>query len=277
MATATLMSASAPYHPHPHHSYSSYPHSAPGPAPATSIPGMISPVEARRTSDDPDTPHRQSLPSISEVISGAKPGTYPPLPQTSLPPTQSLPSPFASSTPTRGFGDAGMEKNPSPRTLHPTSSGFSRPETSLPAFSDPARPSLQNRPAPPLLNTFPGQQPPPPVKMETAEAEQRHGDGPQMGPGYHHPPPSQPPSGLYSQTGRLPPGQLPLGYPVSPRHNGPSLPSPFESQRPPVYGDDGGFGHDRSNEHKWGVENRNFESWSYADYMSLVRWALSSG
>ncbi|KAK0616071.1 hypothetical protein B0T17DRAFT_510617 [Bombardia bombarda] len=263
MATVALISPNGPYH--LHHSSFSYPHSAP----STSIPGMISPVDSRRTSDDSDSPHRQSLPSISEVISlsGAKHSGYPQSASSSLPPSQGLPSPFSASAPSRSFGDVGVDKNPSPRTLHPASSTYGRSDT-LPAFSDPARPALHSRPIPPPLNTFPGQHPASPVKIEQLEADQRHAEAAQLSAGYQHGPPHS--QSHYSQGGRLPPGQLPLsGYPVSPHHNGPTLPSPFESQRPPVYGDEGDFGHSRGSEYKATLE-RAFENWNYGDTLQMI-------
>ncbi|KAK3325823.1 hypothetical protein B0H66DRAFT_529844 [Apodospora peruviana] len=275
MATAALISPSGPYHPHhPHHhphtsSFSSYPHSAP----VASIPSMISPVDSRRTSDDSDTTHRQSLPSISEVISGSKPAAYPPQVPTSMPQTQSLPSPFASSAPSRSFGDVGSDKNPSPRTLHPTS-GYPRPDA-LPAFSDPARPAMSTRPAPPPpLNTFPGPHlshpshpSPPSVKVEQLEAE-RQAEAAQLSAGYQHSHGQPSPAGLYNQTGRLPPGQLPLSaYPVSPRHNGPTLPSPFDSQRTPIYGGDGDY--NRGNEYKSTLD-RAFEVFNYGESLHSI-------
>ncbi|KAK3945982.1 hypothetical protein QBC46DRAFT_63764 [Diplogelasinospora grovesii] len=269
MATAALISPSAPYHSH-HSSYSSgYPHSAP----PTSIPGMISPVESRRTSDDLDAPHRQSLPSIQEVISGTKPvSSYPQPAQAPLPPPpqqqQSLPSPFASHPPSRPF-DLGADKNPSPRTLHPVTSTYARQEQ-LPAFSDPARPSLLNRPPPPL-NTYPGQHPSPPVKLEHLEPDHRHVEAHPLSGGYPHAPlPNQAPPALYSQTGRLPPGQLPLSsYPVSPQHGAPTLPSPFEQQRTPIYGDEGDFGNGRGNEYKATLD-RAFEVFNYGDALQVI-------
>ncbi|KAK3685741.1 hypothetical protein B0T22DRAFT_227892 [Podospora appendiculata] len=283
MATAALMNPNAPpYHPHSHshshshslsHSHAHHPSfSYPHPAPSVSIPAMISPVDSRRTSGDSESPHRQSLPSIQEVISGTKQAAFaPPTPsQTSLPPSQGLPSPFASSAPSRSFGDVAMDKNPSPRTLHPTSS-FSRSET-LPAFSDPARPALSSRPAPPPLNTFSSQHPSPPLKFEQMEPEQRH-EREQLSAGYQLHTPTQPTSGLYSQTGRLPPGQLPLAaFPVSPRHTGPTLPSPYESHRPPMYSDDGEYGPNRGSEYKVTLE-RHFEAWSYVDSLHTVACA----
>ncbi|KAK0728656.1 hypothetical protein B0T26DRAFT_635990 [Lasiosphaeria miniovina] len=260
MATAALISPSGPYH--SHHAFSGYPHSAP----TTSVPGMISPVDSRRTSDGSETPHRQSLPSISEVFSGAKQSSFASPAPNQIAPTQSLPSPFGSSTPSRPFGDVGPDKNPSPRALHPTS-GYPRPEP-LAAFSDPSRPVMSSRPVPPPLNTFSGPHPSPPVKMEQLEAEHRHTETSPYSAGHQHPS-SQPHSAHFSQSGRLPPGQLPLSaYPVSPRHSGPSLPSPFES-RSSIYGEDADYAHVRGNEQKSSVD-KNFESWGYDECMRTI-------
>jgi len=98
-----------------------------------------------------------------------------------------------------------------------------------------------------------------------------------MGPGgyqHHHShphahTPTQPPSSLHSQGGRLPPGQLPLtGYPVSPRHNGPGLPSPFEAHRP-AYSDDGDYDHPRGNEYRHNIKAA-LEAWSYTDALTSI-------
>lgn len=267
MATAALASPSGPYHSH-HSSFGSgYPHSAP----PTGMPGMISPVDSRRASDDSEGPHRQSLPSISEVIGATKPPSYGPPAPAPLPPSQSLPSPFSTSAPPRPFGDVASEKNPSPRTLHP-SSGYPRADT-LPAFSDPSRPALSSRPGPPPpLNTFSSRHPSPPVnvKLEQHEAEQRHAEAQQYSAGHQHQP-SQPPPSLYTPpSARAPPGQLPLPqYPVSPRHIGPALPSPFESQRPPIYSDEREHSHSREGEYRSTLDKA-FESWGYNEALNTI-------
>ncbi|KXX73926.1 GATA zinc finger domain-containing protein 10 [Madurella mycetomatis] len=272
---AALISPSAPYQHHAPYN-SGYPHSAP----ATSIPGMISPVEPRRPSDEsePARSHRQSLPSISEVISGTKPVSYPPPPPAQMSPAQGLPSPFSSSGPPRPFGDVGADKNPSPRALHPSSSAYPRPD-SLPAFTDPARPTLASRPVPPPLNTFPGQHPSPPVKLEHPEAEQRHTETPQSLSAGHRPQQAQPLPGLYSETGRLPPGQLPLSaYPVSPRHIGPALPSPYEPQRPAgAYGEEGGHSHGHRLSDYKAAFDKHFETWGYQEALQQIASSCRTG
>ncbi|KAL2020926.1 hypothetical protein VTK56DRAFT_7813 [Thermocarpiscus australiensis] len=274
MATA-LISPSAPYQ-HQHHTSfdSEYPHSAP----ATSIPGMISPIEPRRASDESESAHaqRQSLPSISEVISGATTLSYASPPPAQLPSSQGLPSPFTSSAPPRPFGEVGgADTSPSPRTLHPTSSTFPRPET-LPAFSDPTRPALASRPVPPPLNTFSGQNPAPPGKLEQLQAEQTHAEAQSLGAG-HRQQPAQPLPGLYPETGSLSPGQLPLSaYPVSPRHTGPALPSPYEPQRPPAYGEEGEYPHHRPSEYKATLD-KHFETWGYQEALQIIASSCRSG
>jgi len=138
---------------------------------------MISPVEPRRLSDDsePTYAYRQSLPSllsISEVFSEKKVLGYVPLPASApIPPPQSLLLPSTSALLPRPFVDIGsLDKNPSPRTLYPSSSAFPRPDMLL-AFADSALPALGSRPVPPPLNTFLRYHLSPPVKLKQLEAE----------------------------------------------------------------------------------------------------------
>lgn len=275
MATA-LISPNPSYHHQHHNSFSSgYPHSAP----TTSMPGMISPVEPRRPSDDSEHghPHRQSLPSlpsISEMFAEGKSlGHVPPPHSAPMPPAPGLPSPFTSGPPPRPFGDVtSPDKNPSPRTLHPTST-YPRAEP-LSTFPEPPRPALTNRPVPPPLNTFPGQQPSPPVKLEQHEAEQRHAEAQSLS-ASHRPQPTHPLPGLYAETGRLPPGQLPLSelpmsaYPTSPRHQGPPLPSPYESRGPPGYGEESEYAQLRPSDYKANFD-KHFQTNGYQDALQAV-------
>jgi len=286
MATA-LVSPSGPYHHQHHNSFSAgYPHSAP---PSSGVPGMISPVEPRRPSDDSSDharahAHRQSLPSISEVIGNVKSsfGTPSAAP---IPPPPSLPSPF-SSAPSRPLGNVGApDKTQSPRTLLPTSTSFPRPDP-LPAFSDPARSALPTRPIPPPLNTYPSQQPSPPVKLEHAEVDQRHPEQqPPLSATIRQPPPPPPPpqpiTGLYGETGRLPPGQLPLSaapaYPLSPRHSGPPLTSPYETQRPASYHEGVTDSQNaRPADYKSALD-KHFATWGYEEALRQVASSCRTG
>ncbi|KAK1771186.1 hypothetical protein QBC33DRAFT_235652 [Phialemonium atrogriseum] len=270
MATATVMSPSAQYNPHQHQHF---PSAYPPPGPPSNMPGMLSPTGSRRTSDEPEA-RRQLLPSIREVISGSKPSPYSATVTSSAPPPPSLPSPFSLSAPQRPFSDVSSENHTSPRTLHPPSSFPPRSEP-MSAFSDPTRPSLTGRPPappPPPLSTYSSQQPSPTEKTEHLEAEQRQAAEAQVfKTGYPHQlqQPHQPGPGLYSQTGQLPPGQLPIpGYPLSPRQAGPPLPSPFDHQRPPMYGEENFAS--RGNTKYEATLDRAFEAWNYGEALNRV-------
>lgn len=263
---------------------SGYPHSAP----ATSIPGMISPVEPQRPSDDSESghAHRQSLPSlpsISEVLSDRKPLAYgnrsnQNLPLTLTPFRIANPGSILQQSPTapRPCTDiASPSTDTSPRSLMPSSSAFPRAEQ-LPAFSDPARPTLASRPVPSPLNTYPGQHPSPPVKLEQLEAEQRHAEAQALSAG-PRPQPAQPLPGMYAQTGRLPAGQLPLsGYPISPGRSGHALPSPYDSQRPPAYGEEAEYSHHRPSEYKADFD-KHFQTYGYQDALQVVMSSCRTG
>ncbi|KAL2137585.1 hypothetical protein VTI28DRAFT_8984 [Corynascus sepedonium] len=280
MATASLISPNTPYQHQHHNSFSSgYPYSAP----TTGVPSMISPAEPRRTSDgsDPGHAHRQSLPSISEVFSERKTPLYAP-PPSSAPVHQApgLPSPFTSAPQPRPFSDiASPDKNPSPRALLPTST-FPRADP-LPPFSDPGR---HSRPVPPPLSTYQGQQPSPPVKVEQLEADQRHAEAQSLQNGQRPPAPPPPPTqqqqplpGLYTETGRLPPGQLPLSaYPVSPRHSGPPLPSPYDAPRPPTYGEEAEHAHYRLSDYKASLD-KHFQANGYQDALQAIMRSCRTG
>jgi len=239
---------------------------------------MISPVEPRRPSDDSEAghTHRQSLsslPSILEVFFEKKPLGYAhPPPSLPLPTPQSLPSPFTSAPPPRPFADLGSrDKNPSPRTLHPSSSTFSRPDT-LPAFADPVLPALASRPVPSPLNIFSGHHASPPIQLEQVEAEHRHAEAQFLSAGHRTPPPPRPLPSLYSETGRLPPGQLPpSAYPISPRHSaGPRLPSPYEARESPNgYGEEAGYSPHRASDYKAAFD-KHFQTNGYQDALQAV-------
>lgn len=273
MATATLLNPAPHYHQPQHHSYSSnYPHSTTG----SSMPVIMSPVEPRRSHHDDNESHRQSLPSIQEVI-GSKPPTsaFAPSIPTSVSRAPSLHSPFTTSASSRPFPDLSspQARHSSPRTLHNPTSFPARGEP-MPPFADPARPALSARPPPPPpVNTYhPGPRPsPPPLKMEThmgdRQAEAHRANG------YPHSAVSEPASLPYPpQPVQLPPGQLPLsGHPMSPRYgsSGPSLPSPFEGSRSSIH-EDGEYAMRRPENKYEQTLSRHFEAWQYQESLAKV-------
>jgi hypothetical protein len=75
---------------------------------------------------------------------------------------------------------------------------------------------------------------------------------------------------LYGETGRLPPGQLPLSaYPISPRHSGPPLPSPYDAQRTPGYAEEGDYPHHRPSDYKANFD-KHFQTNGYQDALQAV-------
>lgn len=273
MATATILNPAPHYQTH-QPPYSNYSH----PAASSRMPGIISPVEPRRISDDNEPPQRQSLPSIQEVISGTKPSApaFPPTLSTSVSGPPSLPSPFTSSTSSRPFADLSpQERHPSPRSLHNPAPFPTRGEP-MPSFSDPSRPTLSGRPpAPPPLNTFhPGAHPSsPPLKMEPRGPE-RQTDGHRMNGSYPQSAGPEQPGLPYPQPVQLPPGQLPLSaHPMSPRHGGPSLPSPFDGSRSSMHDDSDYMRRDNKYEQ---TLNRHFEAWHYQESLAKVSLNITS-
>ena len=273
MATATLITPSAHYQPQPSFS-SGYPHHT-----GASIANMISSVDPRKPSDD-EPPNRQSLPSISEVISSVKTGPFVQsmlnrgedrsykAPSSSTQPG-SLPSPFAPAS--RPHPDA--ENHASPQTLHPAS--FPSRQDTLPAFSDSPRPPFSSRPPlPPVSDRRPS--PPtmsdiPPPQRHIPEQQKLPEQPHTMNGVYAHPPPPPQPAPAY-QPGQLPAGQMPLpAYPISPRHGvPPHAPGPYDHRPPPHAEAD-----DYSGRARYDVTvNRHFESWSYQDSLSRVSTAL---
>lgn len=268
MATAALINPSHPYHALP----PSYPASNHSAAPGPSIAGMISPVEPRRPSDEKDTAHRQSLPSLSEVISGAKPSPFPPTqPPGMTGSSHSFPSPFGSG-PSRHFPEPPSERQ-SPRALHPPS--FTpRSENALPPFSadHPRPPPFAGRPPPPPLSSYATSQPSPPIKPDHGrEPEPKNNETNGV---YQHPPqhaaPQQHPPPIYPQPhqAQLPPGQVPLpAYPVSPRHSS-ALPSPYESQRPGVHPEEGDYAPARFQYDR--PVHRALDAYTYHEYLQRI-------
>lgn len=267
MATAALISPSTTLYGHPTSYSSSYPHAAPGP----SIAGMISPVEPRRPLDESETPHRQSLPSLSEVISGAKPSPYPPsqASASSMSGSQSFSSNFAPGPP-RSYAESSIDKN-SPRP-HQLASSYTPRQDALPAISDPPRPPPFATRPPAHINSFSGPQPSPPHKTEHMREPDARAAEP-AGPYAQH---SGPPPAIYPHPhqGHLPPGQVPLpSYPVSPRHGGPPLPTPYEAQRSAAHAEESEYGPARPQYDR--TLSRHLDAWGHQDCFSRVsvpRW-----
>jgi hypothetical protein len=259
MAAATVLPPGHHYPPQPsfshHHTHSSGP----------SISNMISSSEPRKAHDGTDSPNRQSLPSLSEVISGTKPTQYPPPAPASMQPGSSLPSPFAPPT-ARQFAES--DKHSPPQPLHPNSTYPPRQEP-LPAFSGSPRPPFNGRPGLPPVSD---RRPTPPSKHEVQPAHHIHEppkplDSHALNGNYAHahvqPPPPQP-LGVSYQPGQLPPGQVPLpGYPISPRHPVPHMSAGYDPRGPPAHAEEGDY-------NTRARYDRHFESWSYQDSLSRV-------
>ncbi|KAK2609283.1 hypothetical protein QQS21_002218 [Conoideocrella luteorostrata] len=270
MATATLLAPSTHSHYPQSTAYPSYPRHPPGaaaappsaapPAPnATS--NMIS-SEHRRSSDDKEQSNRQSLPSISEVISGARPGQYPPA-QSNLQPGSNLSSPFPPAP--RQYTEP--EKH-SPQPRHNVATYPPRQEN-MPAFADSPRPTFNGRHSLPPLSD---RRPTPPTKSELppqhrlAEPQQQSPDHHGVNGAYGHAPP--PPTSHPYSNGHLPPGQVPLpAYPISPRHAVPPPPGQYDPQGQATRHDEADYANRARFEH---IPGRHFEAWSYQDSLSRI-------
>lgn len=261
MATATVLAPSAHY-PQPS-SYANYPQHQSGttvpPPPPNSSGNMIS-SEHRRSSDDKEQSGRQSLPSISEVISGTRPGQYPA--QSNIQPGSGLPSPFASAP--RQYPES--EKH-SPQQLH-TSSTYPPRQENLPAFADSPRPPFNGRHSLPPVSD---RRPTPPTKSDLPPQHrlsdsQQPSDPHAPNGAYGHPPP--PPTSHPYPTGHLPPGQVPLpNYPISPRHAVPPPSGQYDPRGQPVRHEEAEYSNRARFEH---APNRHFETWSYQEALSRV-------
>ncbi|KAL3953175.1 hypothetical protein ACCO45_013118 [Purpureocillium lilacinum] len=262
MATATVLAPSAHYPTQTSYS-SGYPQHPP-PAAANSSNMMT--TEPRRSSDDNESTGRQSLPSISEVISGARPGQYPPA-HAGLQSGPGLPSPFTQAN--HQYPEA--DKRSSPQPVHPASGFPQRPEP-LPALTDSPRPPFTGRHSLPPVSD---RRPTPPAKSEIAHqhAAKPSDSHPQNG-AYAHPPPPPPPAPTSHPTshpyqpGQLPPGQVPLpNYPISPRHGVPIAPGHYDPRGQPVHPDDADF----ANRARYDPSlSRHFETWNYQDSLSRI-------
>ncbi|OAA60187.1 sexual development transcription factor NsdD [Akanthomyces lecanii RCEF 1005] len=249
MAATSVLTPSSHYQP-PSFAASTYPPQSSGPSPT---PAMISSSEPRRQPDDNtnDAPARQSLLSISEVISGARPSQYAPH-HSSMPPQPSsggLPSPFAPLS--RQYPDSDKHTH-SPQPLHPAS--FPSRQDTIPAFADSPRPPFSGRPGlPPVTD----RRPTPPGKH----------DGPSHGPVHHdhrsvsggYPQPHAPTSHPY-QPSHVPFGQMPLPvYPISPRHEH------YDAPRPQTHGEPGPYAGRRYEQ-----APRHYENWTYQESFSRI-------
>ncbi|KAF4122661.1 ZnF GATA [Geosmithia morbida] len=261
MATATLLHPSSGY-PSPANPYPSGPSGYPPPT------SMISSVDPRRPlSEESDPSKRQSLPSISEVISNTKSTQYanpppPPPPPPAIQPPSNYSSPFPTSL--RSYAEADKQpQHPSPQSSHPPPSFPPAPPPQrehLPSFTDSPRSSFNGRHSLPAVadrrsspsvkseypphpyagepqrdhrpvNGGPSPYPPPPPQQQHPHPHPH----PQQQQHQHPPPPptSAPQAPTPYHTASLPHGQMPLPqYPASPRHGGPphSYASPYEQR-----------------------------------------------
>ncbi|EEY14419.1 sexual development transcription factor NsdD [Verticillium alfalfae VaMs.102] len=180
--------------------------------------------------DEKDTAHRQSLPSLSEVISGAK---------------QVLSRPL--NLPERERFAAFLSRSP-------TAAAFCRKPPPPPLSS-----YATSQPSPPIKPDH-GREPEP--KNNETNGVYQH--PPQHAAPQQHPPPIYP----QPHQAQLPPGQVPLpAYPVSPRHSS-ALPSPYESQRPGVHPEDGDYAPARIQYDR--PVHRALDAYTYHEYLQRI-------
>ncbi|OAA38036.1 sexual development transcription factor NsdD [Cordyceps fumosorosea ARSEF 2679] len=187
-----------------------------------------------------EAPARQSLPSISEVMSGSGRRPHPRTPaHGSLPPqpgSGSLPSPFA--PPSRQYNDW-------PKPLHPASSPPR--QDAIPAFSDSSRPPFSGRPGLPAVTD----------RRPTPSGSPSHHDHRSISGGC--PQPLALTSHPY-QPGPMPHGQMPLpGYPIFPRHE------LYNAPRPQTHGEPASYARSR-----YEAAPRHYENWPYHESFSRI-------
>lgn len=239
MAATTLVSPAAAYHSNP-----------PGPPPYSHsrppIPAMMAGPESRRSPIDSDASKRQSLPSLSEVFSGAKSGPYSP------------------ATSASGSAGQGLVQQPAPPPPPPSFAA------SGPSRIDPG-PEARNTATDDRHFRYPRSEPPQgPPGAVFAYGEHREMSKPPEPPqrnGHHYaaaaPPP--PPMSTYAQQGQLPSSQYPLPQgPISPRHMGP--PGAYDRQR--LLHSDEDYGSQRRFETS--TLNRHLDAWGYSDSLHMV-------
>lgn len=277
MATASILAPSA--HHQPQTSYSSG-YSHPGSGARTG--NMISSGESRWHPDE-DGLTRQSLPSISEVISGTKRDPYPHTASPSIQPGSNLAKPI--STVARAYVEPERRHSPQPLSAPSYSS---RPEP-LPSFtSSPRPPAFNGVPslsAVPGRRSSPGGNPEPSPRHVASEMQKSHDshvpDGPYMHPQHQHPPPTTLEAPM--QHAQLSPAQMPFpNYTAQPpphysahtRHSaGPHRTSQYDPIGPPP-----APATEADNKLRTilgtATLNRHFENWSYQEALSRVcYWA----
>ncbi|RDA89569.1 hypothetical protein CP533_5764 [Ophiocordyceps camponoti-saundersi (nom. inval.)] len=213
---------------------------------------MMGPDSRTCSNDEPQ--NRQSLPSISEVISGTRQSQYPPHPPP--PSVVGLPSPFSSASQQQQqqqqqfSSEADKHASPFPPRQDALSSLVDSPRP--PPFSAGARHSL-----PPVVAD---RRATPPIKSDLHAAQKPPDAAHPLPPNGSYPHPAAPTSHPY-QPGQLPSGQVSLpGYPISPRHAVPCPP-------PPSHYDEAEFA---SRARYEAPPNRHFETWSYQDSLSRI-------
>ncbi|KAI1270163.1 hypothetical protein F5Y18DRAFT_5415 [Xylariaceae sp. FL1019] len=231
MAAATLLNPAAAYRPH-HQPFSPSYHHAQAPPAVSSI---MSSGESKRPPPEAENGVRQSLPSISEVFSAAKPSPYAPITPTTLAGPQNLPHPFASNGP-----PPRAEPVPEPRSLPPHDDKF---------FRYPARPELSP--------TSQG----PPSSYSISDPRETASTLPPE-PSTNRTNPHHPSSAPY------PPGQLPLSAPQNMSQHRSSIP-PYDPHRPPAHADDE-YGLHRINYNT--ALNRQLQTMNYKESLQKVGW-----
>ncbi|KAJ9419561.1 hypothetical protein QL093DRAFT_2369611 [Fusarium oxysporum] len=208
---------------------------------------MVFPIEPRKQDDYHESPNRQSLPSLSEVIHDTEPGPYTFRPPSSIQAGFSLSPPFT------------LVRQPLHKTEKPPfllqllpASSFPLRQHALPVLSDPPRPPFDSLPS--LLpasdcSRSPSSKAEIPFQHHHSEQQKASEPHPPLSGVYAHPsPPSHPPAPVTYQPRQLRPGrQMPLpAYPTLPRHDY----APLAIYDAPV--------------------NRHVGSWSYQDSLSLI-------
>ncbi|KAH8662778.1 hypothetical protein BGZ61DRAFT_432345 [Ilyonectria robusta] len=223
---------------------------------------MIS-VELCKPTDDNERSNRQSLPSISEFISGTKPSSSHLTPSSSMQSDSSLPSPFAPAP--RPYPE--IEKHSSPQPLFlawpfsPRQDARAASDSPSPPFSSLAslRPASDRRPSPSKPDF-----PPPHYDTEPQKPPQLLHPFKEV---HAHPPPPLPALVSY-QSDHLPPGQMPLpAYPISPQHAiPPNAPRPCDPGPVPDADEEDHSVRARNN----ATVEGHFDSWIYEDWLSRL-------